>query len=275
MSAFNLLQSIARITLDNNPMEDGDYVENGLLYCGKCHTPKQKKREYNGIEFVVGISCKCKRERLEEERILLAEQEREKNILFLKQQGIPKSLWDRSFETSEIDTNMEKALKYVNNFPKMLEDNIGLLFWGDKGTGKTHAMACIANELIESDLKKVKLTSLSEILKDLMNVEDKNEYIRSFNKYDLLCLDDLGAERGTDFALENTFDIINNRYLLKKPLIMTTNLTIDKLKDTGNLKLDRIYDRILEMCIPIKWTGKNRRLEQRKTKLQEAKKLFE
>jgi len=75
--------------------------------------------------------------------------------------------------------------------------------------------------------------------------------------YDLLIIDDLGAERNTDYAMEQMFSIVDSRYRSGKPLIVTTNLKLDELKHPPDLAHDRIYDRILERCAPILFAGKN------------------
>jgi DNA replication protein DnaC len=79
--------------------------------------------------------------------------------------------------------------------------------------------------------------------------------------YDLLILDDLGAERGTEYALEQVFAVIDARYRSRKPLVVTTNLTLDALKHPDDLAHARIYDRILEICAPILFGGENLRVE--------------
>ena len=73
----------------------------------------------------------------------------------------------------------------------------------------------------------------------------------------LLRIDDLGAERNTEYALEQMFSIIDSRYRCNKPLIVTTNMKLNELKHPPDLAHARIYDRILECCAPILFAGKN------------------
>jgi len=87
--------------------------------------------------------------------------------------------------------------------------------------------------------------------------EDRNGYIDSLNQYSLLIIDDLGMERSTEFALEQVFNVIDTRYRSKKPLIVTTNLTLNELKNPCGLVRSRIYDRILEVCVPLKINSQN------------------
>ena len=71
-------------------------------------------------------------------------------------------------------------------------------------------------------------------------------------------LDDLGIERDTSYAKEQVYNIVNSRYLKQKPTIFTTNLsyeTIQNCKDS--VEYQRIYSRIIEMCIPVMVVGED------------------
>ena len=87
--------------------------------------------------------------------------------------------------------------------------------------------------------------------------DDRNRYIDSFNRYSLLIIDDLGMERNSEFALEQVFNVVDARYRSKLPLIVTTNLTLDELKHPGDLAHERIYDRVLERCVPLRINNQN------------------
>ena len=152
----------------------------------------------------------------------------------------------------------EKAYEYMLHFPEMLEKGIGLLLWGDIGTGKTFLAGCIANALLDQCIP-VMMTTFGRILNTLTGMfqEDRNGYIDSLNQYSLLIIDDLGMERSTEFALEQVFNVIDTRYRSKKPLIVTTNLTLDELKNPCDLARRRIYDRVLEVCVPLKINNRN------------------
>ena len=70
----------------------------------------------------------------------------------------------------------------------------------------------------------------------------------SLDDYSLLVIDDLGVERNTEYAMEQMFTVIDSRYRSKKPLIVTTNLKLEEIKNPPDLAHARIYDRILERC---------------------------
>ena len=159
--------------------------------------------------------------------------------------------YPRTFENDNgRNSKMQVAKKYVANWNEMKKNGLGLLLWGSVGSGKSYMAACVANELIKQGAD-VKMTNFATVLNDLFNCEDKNEYIRSLCRYSLLILDDLGIERNTEYSLENLFNVIDARYVSGKAMIITTNLNLEELKNQKQLSLKRIYDRVLERCIPV------------------------
>ena len=165
------------------------------------------------------------------------------------------------------------ARDYVDKWSDALSGNTGLVLWGDVGTGKTFFAACIANALVEQNVS-VKMTNFSTILNDLFTESDKNKYLNRLNDHSLLIIDDLGIERGTEYALEQVYNVIDTRYKSGKPLIITTNLTLDELKAPTDIPHKRIYDRVLGMCVPVMFNGVNFRKEEAAAKMEAAKKLF-
>ena len=146
-----------------------------------------------------------------------------------------------------------EAHAYVDHWPQAFKHNIGLLLFGDVGTGKFFLAGCIANTLLDQDVP------VPAILARLYGTfgEDRTAFLDNLGDYDLLIIDDLGVERNTKYALEQMFSIIDSRYRCNKPLIVTTNLKSDEMKHPPDLTHARIYDRILERCTPILFAGKN------------------
>lgn len=87
-------------------------------------------------------------------------------------------------------------------------------------------------------------------------------------RHTLLIIDDFGMERGTEYALEQIYNIVDSRYRSRKPLIVTTNLTLEELKNPQSTAYARIYDRLLEMCTPIACVGTSMRKHAGQEKLQ-------
>ena len=120
------------------------------------------------------------------------------------------------------------------------------------------------------------MTNFARILNTLagMHSEDRNLFIDSMNRYSLLIIDDLGMERNSEFALEQVFHVIDSRYRSRKPLIVTTNLTLTELNTPADMAHRRIYDRILERCVPIRMNNRNIRQDNASKNLEEAKRLL-
>ena len=120
------------------------------------------------------------------------------------------------------------------------------------------------------------MTNFPTILNRLTGMfsEDRADFIASFDEYDLLIIDDLGVERSTEYAMEQMFFIIDSRYRSRRPMIVTTNLTLDSLQNPLDTAHARIYDRLLEMCAPILFTGENFRRETAQAKLNRLKELM-
>ena len=149
--------------------------------------------------------------------------------------------------------------RYVDNFKDFKAEGKGLLLYGTVGTGKTYYAACIANSLIDKGYK-VLMTNFARLTNQIQGMfEGKQAFIDSLNHYQLIIIDDLGAERKSEFMQEQVFNIIDARYRSGLPFIITTNLTADEIKKPQDIGYQRIYDRILERCFPVEITGVSRR----------------
>ena len=87
-------------------------------------------------------------------------------------------------------------------------------------------------------------------------------------------IDDFGMERGTEYGLEQVYSVIDSRYRSGKPLIATTNLTLEELQHPQDTPHARIYDRLTSMCAPVRFTGSNFRKETAQEKLERLKQLM-
>lgn len=254
--------------------ENGDYINNedGLIYCGRCHTAKQQVVNIAGTLRKMPKNCDCRSKEIERERKEREELERNMRISRLRSIAFDDDLMYK--QTFELDDgsleHKEVGLNYVKHFENMEKENIGLILTGAVGTGKTYLASSIANALIEKGIS-VKMTNFGVILNDMMNLEiDKNKYIKDLNKNRLLIIDDFGIQRDTSFALEHIFNIIDSRYRSNKPIIVTTNLPISHLMNAVDLKEKRIYSRILEMATPFIFNGENHRIKTMREKAMKA-----
>ena len=119
------------------------------------------------------------------------------------------------------------------------------------------------------------MTSFIKLLDAMQNFGNDNDaMIRKMNRAKLLIIDDLGAERATDFALENVYHVIDSRVRESKPLIITTNLTLEEIRGPRDMKLSRIYDR-LNGLYPMEFTGLSYRKYDAAARLKEMESILE
>ena len=267
------------ILAPKQPLDDEYRNEaDGLIYCANCHTPRQHRIQLKDRVLLPTVRCRCQQEAYEKEEAERKKQEFLMQVSRLKANGLQdKSLRDYTFANDKgYNPEIRKAHDYVAHWEEMKEKSLGLLLWGDVGTGKSFFAGCIANALLEKGIP-VLMTNFSRILNTLtgMYSDDRNRFIDSLNKYSLLIIDDLGIERGTEFSLEQVFNFIDSRYRSKKPMIVTTNLTLNELKHPVDLAHARIYDRILERCVPLKINNQNIRELNAAANMQEARNLFD
>lgn len=87
--------------------------------------------------------------------------------------------------------------------------------------------------------------------------EDRNKYLASSGELDLLIIHDLGIERNFEYAQEQVYNVVDSRYLSRRPFIITTNLTLRELKEPKDIVHARIYDCKLERCALVRFSSRN------------------
>ena len=196
------------LSMTDTTDEPEDYTgEDGLLYCGKCHKPKEAYfpegktlfgRDRHPAECGCQRAARKEREAAEKQRSHLETVER------LKRQGFTdKTMQDWTFANDNGSCpQMKNAAGYVARWEQIKDGNYGLLLWGKVGTGKSYFAGCIANALMEQEVP-VCMTNFATILNDLAaSFAGRNEYISRLCSFPLLIIDDFGMERGTEYGLE-------------------------------------------------------------------------
>ena len=189
---------------------------------------------------------------------------------------------DRSFRAMTFagDDRRDAAVgdvcrRYVERWEDMKRENMGVLFYGSVGTGKTYFGCAMVNALLEKQVPAA-VTGFPRLLNLLQSERDRQGLIDHLRRYELLLIDDLGVERDTPYAMEQVYAIIDARARSGLPLMITTNLSLQELKNPATTEAARIYDRVLELCpIMLKLTGESRRKEQAERKKARARQLLQ
>lgn len=131
----------------------------------------------------------------------------------------------------------------------------GLLMTGREGTGKTHLAVAILKEVISKGYKGLYWNVPELFLELRRRMDDSAEESEAdifdvARRADLLVLDDLGAERTSDYVLDRLYVLINRRYEDDSATIITTNRTLPELKQQLS---PRIASRIAEMCVTMEF----------------------
>lgn len=263
--------------------EPEDYTgEDGLLYCGKCHTPKQLRLGFNPATgdkktTLVRCVCQCQSEANDEIKRQDAREQFRCDMARRWEDGLscPNGLRYSFAQDDRQQPRVSDACqRYVECWEEMRANNIGVLFYGSVGTGKSFLASCIGNGLLDRQVP-VAATNFPRLLNLLQGTYEKQALLDRLPVYKLLIVDDLGVERDSAYAEEQIFNIIDARISSGLPVIVTTNLTMEELEHPTSMQYARIYDRVLEMCpIHLKLVGESRRKANASEREQIAKKIL-
>lgn len=190
--------------------------------------------------------------------------------LLFEQSGIFDLITVQNFDTLSFEyfneaeaTSYTNALNISRNFTSNFNsDYQNLVFYGNVGTGKTFLSCCIAKELMEKGYS-VTYCSADKLFKNLVDLrfQDNRDAYFSFmediNQCDLLIIDDLGTEAISERVKADLFTCLNNRDLLKKATLISTNLTLDELNRRYS---ERIFSRVSSHFTFCKFEGRDIRM---------------
>ncbi len=215
----------------------------------------------------------------EDEYVLSADEQRQFLVqLRLKQTQIPPYFLSKTFQNFETRNSTERkqllmmAKHYVQNFGDPANiGRPGAILHGATGSGKTHIVCAILHELILRGHRAL-FYSVPDFLKSLRDTisnpeKTQEEILSEAAQVKVLALDDLGAEKTSDFTMDRLYWIINERYCNNRATLVTTNYSWpdDLEKAVGA----RITSRLAEMCENIgpfpneDWRMKNAGLKRR------------
>lgn len=180
--------------------------------------------------------------------------------------GIPERFRDRRFKTYVAETpQQENALNIAKQYAKEWEavraNGRSMVFLGPPGTGKTHIACAIAMHVMHKHHASVMFKTVAQAVRGVKDTwakgADKSESqaIAELTSPQLLVLDEVGIQTGSEWEKNVLFDILNERYLKRRPTIMLTNLSQEELpKFLG----ERVLDRMREdsgLIVPFLWAS--------------------
>lgn len=235
-----------------------------IEYCKRCGEPTLQEMEVLGLKSQIETPCKCKLAEIEKTEQTRRDREKEE----LKAERIKR--WEeRSGQGKEYSFHCDKypqsnLSQLAHNFIDTVEDSrpkgYGLLLSGVKGCGKTFITACMGRVLSIKGYT-VEMISAPRLVQMVQTNKFNNDCLWKYQVCDYLILDDLAAERSTEFGQEIIFQVVDGRYIKRKPIIASTNLSLNELKNTDNLLQGRVFDRLLERCMPYECEKRNHRAE--------------
>lgn len=239
------------------PKPDGIVIKDGVRCCDRCGDAVEATVELYGEKITVPCICTCGQTQLRQKELdeRRSEIEQNRRTCFQGTQMIKCNFENDDRANEKLSNAMRR---YCDEFFSFFKQGKGLLLYGGTGTGKSYYAACIANEVISKGYSCL-MTNFATIIGELSDKQKSQEYMASLERYSLLVIDDLGTESGSDYRKEIVFRVIDMRYRLKLPVIITTNLSMDEMGKTEDISYKRIYDRVLERCFPVKFEEMNHR----------------
>jgi len=174
--------------------------------------------------------------------------------------GIPKRFRGVSFERKPVCDLDPQTVQHVRQFVRKIDKNLdegrGLWFFGDVGTGKTSLAMLVSKAALEAG-RSVAIYSVPHLLADIKDTYDDDsnrsytDLFRRLCEVDLLHLDDLGAEKPTEWVLEQLYSIVNERWQNERSIVVTSNPGIDELRaQIGQRTVSRLEE-ITDGAIPL------------------------
>jgi DNA replication protein DnaC len=219
----------------------GDYESRGVglmgktiwLGCPTCGEEERQRREKEQAE----TDARERQERLESR---------------LNRAGIPLRFRTKSFETFKCDSDgkdraLSVAMEFAANFEQHRRNGTVVVFSGKPGTGKSHLATAIGQEVLQTGtVLYVSAIDAVRMVRDTWrkgSEKSETQVLEMLASLDLLIIDEVGVQYGTEAEQVTLFDIIDKRYRDQMPMILLTNLNTAEMKKFLG---DRSYDRLRE-----------------------------
>jgi DNA replication protein DnaC len=198
--------------------------------------------------------CQCRRQRISRAKA--------RNLSAV----IPRRYRDVAFERPPVTTMYDPVVRAVRGYCAEIDDHLahgrGLWFMGPPGTGKT-TLAMLVSKAALAGGHSVAIYSLPRLLNEIRDTHRAErshvDLLDRLTAVDLLHIDDVGAERSTEWVLEELYSIINARYEDQRSVVITTN--IDDRDELCEQITPRTVSRLTEMCDELPVLGHDRRMD--------------
>ena len=242
---------------DVKPGENEYLGEDGLIYCSVCNKPKQALGELKcGMVMKHRSQCDCEKKMMEEQKRKSEAEEKRRIVSLLRKRCFENSkAIECTFENSLLNNAAYKlCFNYCEKWDEVKAKNISLLICGRVGGGKTYLASCVCNKLIMDYNVSAKFITEYDYINLYSASKEREALLDKLSDYSLLVLDDFGSKSYKKNAESNgylsfVYDLIDTRYKLEKPVIITTNLPKELFKNNEYSGFDeqRIFSRIIEM----------------------------
>ena len=182
---------------------------------------------------------------------------------------IPRRYRDVAFDrppVTEIEPRpvVAEVRSFIDRIDEHLDAGRGLWFMGPVGTGKTTLAMLVSKSALRAG-RSVAIYSLPRLLNEIRDTHRaERSHVNLLDRLtavDLLHIDDVGAERTTDWVLEELYSIVNSRYEDQRSVVITTNI-LDREQLCGQIT-ERTVSRLTEMCEELPLLGHDRRMDLR------------
>lgn len=263
-----------------NPDEGSYYIgDDGLKHCSVCDEALEIKIHWPWGDKTETCMCKCRTEAYHADMAALKTDETGLQIMRYTDinRRLNPSISDMTFEK---DNGSQPKLSFCREYAKNFEDKLkrgsGLILLGPCGTGKSFGAGCILNSVLNQGYRAL-MISIEKIAEQAEEAgfEGKGEYFDDLMNIPLLIIDDLGTARETEYMMQITNRVISDRDKSMKPLIITTNIPYEDIRNPRTDDWARIWSRINARAIPINFSGTDKRSESAAKLRDETRKLIE
>lgn len=248
---------VMRTQIHRPPLEEARQCEQHGEFVAKCHIGKMWSKCPVCAEEVE----RQEQERKEQERAQARARQWQER---LGHSGIPLRFHDRTLSGYQAQSDAQQAAldfakEYALDFEQVQKTGRGAVFVGRPGTGKTHLAVGIGLYAMRKFHARVLFITVQRAIRSVKDTwakgaqQSESEAIDALVEPDLLILDEVGVQFGSEFERNTLFDVLNERYELRKPTIFLSNLASDELADFLG---ERVMDRLREdggRVIPFAW----------------------